>query len=605
MEDRFEPHPRSHSLDLDVFDNIFACLTDYSDLLSLSLACSSLHPLAIRSLLRNRPVFLENTDTILKFHDFVFANPASRLPHVTALRICIAQNEARPSCRERAIDCLLAILEHAPSLRSLQLLSDGQKLGYLDDPRVFAAVGSLATLRELVVSSRANAGHTNKADFINAVRGAALTKLALRCIHPTDSPEWTPGSFSAALSPFAHSLESLSIMNSHVRLTGALPKSSPTATQFHALRSLTLHCLTCPPDLAVLVQLFPHLDGTLHLTSFGYDDADADPDDDYSSSSSSSIPPFLLAARAHNTATQDTHPSFPRGLTRLVCDAQTLFVLNLRCPIRLTVLPASPPDDDRGPCLVASLRAHPPARLALQYVLGPVGLVGVEYEGLIPPGAAATLTHLTLCIKHEYTRCGDRKPVCAMRWDDLWPYSVLPALQHGLRALTHLRLVFHCEAWSPPSPASSPASSPSSSSAHAILQDGLLADLRPASFPFGAVAAAIADELPALRYCFLTVGAWVGEGCPHRLVERWCAARAWRVVHSGNGSRMDDASVEAEGRDAEPGGATSWGAGRELVELHGDVAEAIIAREDLGVFADDANHAMHWDRSDPFGGMHG
>ena len=133
----------------------------------------------------------------------------------------------------------------------------------------------------------------------------------------------------------------------------------------------------------------------------------------------------------------------------------------------------------------------------------------------------------------------------------------MPALQHSLHSLTHLRLVFHCEALS-------------HADSDFILKDALLADLRPASFDFPGVASAIVDEIPSLRYCFLTVGAWIGKGCPHLLVERWCESRAWRIVHRG---------------DAEDQGSTGR---RELMELHKDVAETIIREEDLGVSMEEA-----------------
>ena len=129
--------------------------------------------------------------------------------------------------------------------------------------------------------------------------------------------------------------------------------------------------------------------------------------------------------------------------------------------------------------------------------------------------------------------------------------------------LTHLRLVFHCEAFSQAGDAE-----------HSILRHALLEDLRPASFDFAAVASAIVDEIPSLQFCFVTVGAWVGKGCPSVLVERWCESRAWRVV-----LRVDDI-VGAAG--------ASGGSGRDLVELHDDVAETIIAKEDLGVSMDEA-----------------
>ena len=127
--------------------------------------------------------------------------------------------------------------------------------------------------------------------------------------------------------------------------------------------------------------------------------------------------------------------------------------------------------------------------------------------------------------------------------------SIFPAVQLDLPCLTHLSLVFHCEAWS------------AGDLEHPILQDGMLTDLRPASFQFTAVASAIVDEIPSLEYCVLTIGAEVTKHCPHLLVERWCETRAWRIAR-----HEDDGTCR-----------------RELVELHKNVAETIIAKEDLGV----------------------
>ncbi|KAM5538346.1 hypothetical protein V8D89_007948 [Ganoderma adspersum] len=569
MEELVQPNPQMPSLDIDLLDTICAFLTDYPDLFSLSLTSSVLRPLAIRNVLRNHPVVLKNVDAIFKFHDFVFADPDSRLQHVTALKIVVAPNESDlDSESERAIESLLAILSQAPSLTSLELLS-GWKLGYLDDPRISAAICLLETLRELKI-----AGKLKAVNFIGAVR-SPLAKLALWFMSPADALEWTSASLCTTLSHLAQSLESLTIKSSNVRLVGGLPDSPSPLTQFHTVRSLTLDYFQSPPDLPLLLELFPNLDGTLHLVGNGYEDpnVDWDPDDD-------SLAILLRTTREDNGRAQDGR-SWTR-LARLISDVETLFVLNLRCPIGLIVLHQCPIDEDRVKCLAQSLRESPPTKLNLQFVFGGVGLTGVEYEGMIPPEAAATLTHLTLCIKYEYTRCGERRPVYDMQWGELWPYSILPALQHGLHSLTHLRLVFHCEAL-----------------CHAdsdfILKDALLANLRPVSFDFAAIASAIVDEIPSLRYCFLTVGAWIGKGCPHLLVERWCESRAWRVVH-----RVDDIVEGADG---------TCGSGRRLVELHNDVAETIIAKDDLGVSMDEAASSttlndMHWDRSDAFGGMY-
>ena len=405
----FQPNPPLRSLDLDVVDFICTFLTDYSDLLSLSLTSSALRPLAIRNLLRNHPIVLKNVDAIVKFHDFVFADSNSRLQHLTALKIVAAPDESHLDYRscERAIESLLAILSQTPSLIFLELLS-GWKWGYFDDPRISSAVCSLETLRELRI-----AGDFSKTvDFIATVR-SPLAKLALSYKSSVLGLEWTPAFLCTTLSHVAQSLESLTINGSYVRLTEGLPDSPSTLTPFHTVRSLTLDYLQCPPHLPLLLELFPNLDGTLHLVGNGYQDpnADWDPDDD-------ALEVLLKTTREENGSAQEQR-SWKR-LAQLITDVETLFVLNLRCPIGLIVLHQCPTDEDGVKCLAQSLREHPPAKLNLQFVFGGVGLVGVEYEGIIPPEAAATLTHLTVCIKYEYTRCGDMRPVYDMRWDELW-----------------------------------------------------------------------------------------------------------------------------------------------------------------------------------------
>ena len=147
---------------------------------------------------------------------------------------------------------------------------------------------------------------------------------------------------------------------------------------------------------------------------------------------------------------------------------------------------------------------------------------------------------------------------------------LLPALEH-LHCLTHLRLIFHCEAYGD-------YSRHMSDPAWRISQDPFVGDLRPTSgFDFTAVASAIVAALPSLRYCFLTSSAWVGvlsTVTTYSLVERWRESRAWRIA------RVPPDHDRAESADTVD---TVTGAGtrRELVELHDDVAETIMEREDL------------------------
>ncbi|KAI1791969.1 hypothetical protein LXA43DRAFT_972764 [Ganoderma leucocontextum] len=381
------------SLDLDVLGTICAFLMEYPDLLSLSLTCSALRPVAVRNMLRNRPVVLKRVDAISKFHDFVFSDAATRLQHVTALE------------------------STAPSLASLALRSsaNGRPLGYLDDPRIPAAVGELANLRVLTII-----GRTEAADFIGAVR-SPLTKLA-----------------------------------------------------FCVLRSLTLHNVLGVRQLPVL----------------------------------------LKETRMENGAAQERR-SWKR-LERLICNAETTFTLNLRCQIGLMIIHSCSHISVERRYLVESLREHPPARLNLEVTLAH----GIEasLSGMIPPEAAAALTHLTLCIRyHDEHITQDPTAALTMRWDDFWCDTLLPTLER-LRCLTHLRFVFHCEAWT----------------RYHEPDCKFLDDLRPASFDLTAVASTIiADAIPSLR------------------------------------------------GDADFGPASGSGSGRQLVRLHNDVAETIIRTEDL------------------------
>nr|VWP01415.1 Bifunctional solanapyrone synthase (EC (EC (FAD-dependent monooxygenase sol5) (Prosolanapyrone-II oxidase) (Prosolanapyrone-III cycloisomerase) (Solanapyrone biosynthesis protein 5) [Ganoderma boninense] len=542
-------------LNLDVLSTVSEFLTDYDDLLSLSLTSSAYRPLAIRTLLRTRPVLLNTIDTILKFHDFVFTDPPSRMPHIVVLVVDVPHSETHPDPEysERALEALVMILRGAPCLKSLELLSsaNGRPLAYLDDPRLSAAVGEIASLRELRIG-----GRTEVTDFIGAV-STPLTKLALRFLNPVGGlNEWSPTSLCAALSRFSHSLESLAIEQS----------------KFHALRSLTLNHLVTVPHLPLFFELFPNLDDTVHLAEFIYEDV---PDQAYQSDAERYE--FFRRAREQNGAAQEGR-CWTR-LKRLICDVETLFVVNLRCPIGLTMIAECPAHADslERRYLAESLRAHPPARLNLHITAEwNGGEDDPSLGGMIPREAAATLTHLTLFVQYTfYARRFVAPPSTELRWDDVWRGTLLPAIAH-LHALTHFRLVFHClaqgEAEDPARP---------------ISEEPLVEDLRPSSaaagsrsgFDCGAVAFAIADALPSLRYCFLTNSARVFETklvYMNTLVEQWCESRAWRIVPDGyNGSGVGHPAASLATPDTEPG------AQRELVELQDGVAEGIIEREGL------------------------
>ncbi|PIL28831.1 hypothetical protein GSI_08876 [Ganoderma sinense ZZ0214-1] len=602
-QEPLQPNPRNRApLNLDVLNTIFV-FTNYPDLLSLSLTCSAFRPLAIRTLLRTRPVVLKNIATIPKFRDFIFSDGPARTPHIIALIVDVAHNETTPDpeTSERAIEALIAILRHAPSLKSLELISSANErpIAYLDDPRLSAAVGEVASLRELTIG-----GKTKVTDFIGAMR-SPITKLTLRFLEPAGGIDdsWSPISLCAALSPFAHSLESLAIEHSNVRLAGNPPGSAvSTSAQFYALRSLTFTNLVAVPHLALFFKLFPNLDGTVHLTGSIYDLHDLESEDD------SEHYNFSRRAREQNGTAQEGR-CWTR-LERLICDVWTLFVLNLQCPIGLTMIQECPADADslERRYLVESLRDHPPTRLNLHVTASwNGGFDEPSLGGMIPPEAATTLTHLTLFVEYKYNACPSesarKEPLeqnrrlrglllnivnkiqsvvtrvrgpssiptlgsetADTRWSDLWRDTLLPGIEH-LHALTHFRLAFHCIARQAEDPG------------RPISEEPLVEDLRPSSgFDFTAVASAIADALPSLQFCFITNSARVVDTkfvYAFDPVERWCESRAWRIVpHAPFGDGIDHPEAMTPHTD-------TLGTRKALVELEDGVAEAIIEMEDL------------------------
>ena len=74
-------------LNLDILQSAIEFVNKRSDVLTLSLLSSSVHPMAIRRLLRMGPIKLHSEALIRGFHAFLYADPASRGPHVRTLDI--------------------------------------------------------------------------------------------------------------------------------------------------------------------------------------------------------------------------------------------------------------------------------------------------------------------------------------------------------------------------------------------------------------------------------------------------------------------------------------------------------------------------------------
>ena len=77
----------SVNLNMDALSVTCQFLTDVSDLLSFSLTCSSLRPVATQRLISISPIRLTKGALIHKFHSFLCADAPARAPYVRAVEI--------------------------------------------------------------------------------------------------------------------------------------------------------------------------------------------------------------------------------------------------------------------------------------------------------------------------------------------------------------------------------------------------------------------------------------------------------------------------------------------------------------------------------------
>ncbi|PIL30193.1 hypothetical protein GSI_07771 [Ganoderma sinense ZZ0214-1] len=524
-------------LNTDVFAVVSEFLTDYADVLSFSLVCSTLNRIATRRLLSMRPVSLKGDLSVQKFHTFLFADAVTRAPRVRALRIggfklppWKIANEA-----EGSPSPLVDILNSCPNLEHIAMcFADGSTD---DESSVVAAIAALKTLRSLEVSDWSE----NTLDLLHGI-SSPIRKLAIH-----SGAIRSPDALDEFLPRLAPSLEDLELMYFRVHWGSTLvaldaeapgPDGHPppfrALAQYPAVRSFSAIILIGAPLLDRLQHLFPALDGTLSLGDFDTQ-INRCPRD---------------AIRAANRRAQDAAPGHAwKKLDRVICDAQMLYVLALRCPVRLVMIDKCSAGTVRY--AADALRENPVPRLKLTLKYGR-GML----DGVFTPDMAGPLSHFTLCLvygnKKLHKRDAGAGDFGQLRWDRLLR-ALLSALR-PLRNLTHLRVLICCELHRPGDPIWG----------KAAYSEKFVDAVRGPAFDFAGTAAALVRAVPSLQYVFLTTcGRFIervegGEGArTWRSYDRWDVSRAWRVAV----------------RDAKRP--------RRLVRLHSDVADTIIRNEEL------------------------
>ncbi|KAM5531997.1 hypothetical protein V8D89_014331, partial [Ganoderma adspersum] len=498
------------------------------------------------------------------FHFFLFADVPTRAPHVRELSVVVRSQLPRKPMEPppNHVPLIIDILTSCPHVQTISRV--------LDD-----------TFRASMARKIGSEGCSEDSDaskkFWNAstICGSAV-KVHRSTLSPPSASStsitahgcsfWTPVGLAQFLPRLAPTLEELEIDTficdpEGIQATqGITMPPVLTMAQHAAVRSLTIGSFVGKPLLDHLQHFFPALDDTLtirHLDTLTPEDTYAD----------------IRATNQHaqegdRLRVGDSDGSHSGSLAwtkldRVVCPVPTLYMLGLRCPIRLVRL-------DR--CSSDALRKNPIPHLALSLLLGGE-LGGLDALLSADSELAGSLTHLTLEL--VYTHAGRPRKDPGAHTVARFPLSHFLAKMASafrsqpLHKLTHLRVAILAHVTYP-------------SYAAMLRSDEFMRTAHGHSFDFDGTAAGLVSALSTLRYLFVdTSGSLTarGKGAGGPRVERehafWDLARGWRVrvatEHPTQGAAAPDPGVP---RPA-------------LVELSKEVRETLTRNEELLPWDDD------------------
>ncbi|KAM5539857.1 hypothetical protein V8D89_006360 [Ganoderma adspersum] len=462
-------------LNFDVLRHVCNFITDVSDALSLSLTCSALRKGALQRRLWISPVVLSNSLSVDMFHRFIFRDVAALAPYIYGLNLAsfyIVETE------DAAVRRIVALLESATRIQSLHLLTAA-------GDRVLAAAAKLATLRELIVVSGGYDG-ARLHQFLSTFQ-SPLRRLRIEVAEPDD---FDASFLHGSLAHLAPTLELLELENFPLNLS-----PSSVTTPFTAMRTLKTKAISFVSHLDVLWWLFPSLD-TLVVD---YLDKRFAGDD-------------FTAARERNKDAQKAC-TWSR-LDHVVCEADTVYLMALECPIRrmdVTVSAGRPLLR-----LTETLRHTCPRQLRISLSFDH-GLHVVEE--LFSSEMGENLTHLVVFadINVQTTDTGRHRDLSLIEFMD----SVMGSMHH--LHLTHLRIVFHYKIHHL-------AINHKSTSTSVASGEGAVDTPREADLQL--VAARLFDAMPTLQHVFLTHCGrrWIWTGSYTQLHSKWSSSGAWRAA---------------------------------------------------------------------------
>lgn len=394
----YEDRMAAARLNLDVLMVVCKFLVRMQDLLSISLTCSSLRPVAIRQLLLTFRIYLIGRDVarLEQFRSFLCADVSARALHVRTLNILLwlSPRVVGPSDID-PVSLIIDILASCPHVETISLILNDSSFVQDDNQAIIGAIASMQGLRSLSISGPRNDALTLAREVQSPLRKLAIHSGSIG--HRTSS--YFPHTLNDFLPRLALTLEQFEIGvftvdPDEIRATEdiAVPPVI-NMSQYSFVRSLSIGSLLGKPLLDRLQHLFPALDGTLTIGEL--DSGALVQEEAYAD-----IRTTNQRAQEGDGHGLHSHCAWTK-LDRVIChQAHMLYLLGLRCPIRLLRI---------GTCshglhyATAALRENPIPRLTLSLLLGG-GLQGLDE--LFSAELAGVLTHLTLHLLYIHDGSG-------------------------------------------------------------------------------------------------------------------------------------------------------------------------------------------------------
>lgn len=359
-------------LNLDVLREICGHLTDVSDVLSFSLVCSNLRPVAIKRRLSMRAIIIDGEESLRDLYNFTFVDEKRRGPYIDSIITPMTYDKLSKASDE-LVSQFVAVLACATRARMLSLHVPPEPWSLFGHPRVLSAASEMTSLQELDVVA--------PTDVANVLLGS--TRSPLKTFRQSDIyQDWQCESLFSISPHLTSTLEEIELPFDLLEMAFKSHTSLPT------VRSVTLTTVGHPFQLDMVLGVFPNVDRSLVMEDHIYSHDN------------------LESRREENRNAQKIRRW--KALDRVATSPVLLYSLGLTSPIRhLTLQVMREPDRDslRDPQITrAILKEYAPTHLALINIMMAEDISILEDLFSLFPSEDVTardkLTHLVLNVDY-------------------------------------------------------------------------------------------------------------------------------------------------------------------------------------------------------------